>query len=336
MTDTPAPQTDDDDRTKTVRTSNLLTDLSKDQLKPPHPDRNTGFERILTDPPPPWFVELYPGGDGRGFLQKLDHHSVIFHDRSPQRLVISFDNLANTNDHSFAREPWAWKFTRDMGWSHLGILSRKKAWYRDQEIIDYMEARAAEGFFRRFDEVVLTGTSMGAFAALAFSTLIKDPIVVAFNPQSTLDERLVPWEERYQFGRMQDWTLPYSDTVDASQMAKRLYVLYDPFFEPDRRHAERLDGPNTVYLKTWFSNHFSAVLLRKLGILKPLMQSLLQGTLEADEFYKIYRVRRTLPWHMRALTEQASQKHPDLLKQARRRFRELRQRATDEANSGAS
>ena len=326
----------DENRREDARVLRAPKMLSKEQLQPPHPDRATGFERILTDPPPPWFVELYPGGEGRGFLQKLDHHSVIFHDRSRKRLVVSFDSLANVNDHSFAREPWGWKFTRDMGWSQLGVISRHKAWYRDREIIDYLEARASEGFFDRFDEVALTGTSMGAFAALAFSTLVKNPIVVAFNPQSTLDERLVPWENRYDFGRLQDWDLPYSDTVAGARTAKRVYVIYDPFFDPDRRHADRLAGPNTIFLKTWFSNHFSAVILRKLGLLKPFMKEMLEGTLEPQEFYQGFRARRTLPWHMRALTEKATEKHPELLSRAKRRFRDLRSRAASEAGTQSS
>ena len=79
----------------------MADDLSKEQLKPEHPDRKTGYERILTDPAPPWFVELYPGGDGTGFLQKLDRHSILFHQRSAKRLVVSFDNIANANDLSF-------------------------------------------------------------------------------------------------------------------------------------------------------------------------------------------------------------------------------------------
>jgi len=313
----------------------MATDLPKDALKPPHPDRETGYERIRTDPPPPWFVEIYPGGDGKGFLQKLDRHAILFHDRSPETLIISFDNIGNANDLSFAREPWAWKFCRDMGWSHMGVFSRKKAWYRDAEIIEELEARAASGFFKRFGTVVLTGTSMGGFAALAFSTLIDNARVIAFNPQSTLDERLVPWETRYRFGRVQNWDLPYGDGALAAQQADRVYLFYDHFFDLDRHHAQRLIGPKTTVLKTWYSNHFSAVMLRKLGLLKPVMEAAVNGTLEAPEFYRMFRARRSLPWYMRGLTEHNEAKHPDLLAQANQRFRKLRRREARKAQAAA-
>lgn len=305
----------------------MTEELSKEQLKPDHPDRKTGYERILTDPAPPWFVELYPGGDGRGFLEKLDRHAVTFHHRSAARLVVSFDNIGVVNDLSFAREPWGWKFFRDQNWSHMGLFARTKAWFRDEEIIAYMEEKAKSGFFNRFSQVVLTGSSMGGFGAMTFASLVPNATVVAFNPQSTLDERLVPWENRYRFGRVQNWDLPYSDSAAELAAIERLYLFYDPFFEPDRRHALRLAGPRTVLLKTWFSNHYAAPLLNKLNLLKPVITSAMDGTLREADYYRMFRARRTLPWYMRGLEECGKERHPALLKGARRRFRQLRRAA---------
>lgn len=306
-------------------------ELSKAQRQPDHPDRKTGYERILTDPPPPWFVELYPGGDGKGFLEKLDRHAISFHQRSSKRLVISFDNIGVVNDLSFAREPWGWKFFRDQNWSNMGIFARNKAWFRDEEIISYLEQKAQSGFFDRFDQVVLTGSSMGGFGAMAFASLIPNATVVAFNPQSTLDERVVPWEDRYRFGRVQNWDLPYSDSVAEIGSVDRLYLFYDPFFEPDRKHALRLAGPRTVLLKTWFSNHYAAPLLNKLDMLKPVMISAMDGTLCEANFYRMFRARRSLPWYMRGMRELAKERHPDLLKAANRRFRVLKRAGENEA-----
>ncbi len=311
----------------------MAEDLSKEQLKPDHPDRKTGYERILTDPAPPWFVEIYPGGDGIGFLQKLERHSVLFHHRDPACLVVSFDNIANANDLSFAREPWGWKFFRDAGWSHMGVFARTKAWFRDPEIIDYLQAKAQEGFFAQFDRVVFAGASMGGFGALVFSALVPGAIVIAFNPQTTLDERLVPWETRYRFGRVQDWDLPLGDAAQAIGSAERVYVLHDPFFDLDRQHAQRLQGPNVVLLKTWFSNHFAAPMLRKTNILKPVMRDAMQGTLDPSDFYRLLRARRALPIYMRGIEAVGEKRHPKLVASARQRFRALRRQA---AAGGAS
>ncbi|WP_420584293.1 hypothetical protein [Ruegeria sp.] len=311
----------------------MADDLSKEQLKPDHPDRKTGYERILTDPAPPWFVEIYPGGDGSGFLQKLDRHSVLFNQRSATQLVVSFDNIANANDLSFAREPWGWKFFRDEGWSHMGVFARTKAWFRDPEIISYFQNRAAEGFFDKYDQVVFAGASMGGFGALTFSSLVPGANVIAFNPQTSLDERLVPWETRYRFGQVQDWDLPLSDAAQTVGQAGKAYVFYDPFFDLDRRQITRLQGENVILLKTWFSNHFAAPMLRKLDILKPVMQQAMAGTLEPSEFYSMMRARRRLPMVMRAIEAHAGERHPRLVQQARRRFRVLRRAALAEGSS---
>ncbi len=314
----------------------MAADLSKDQLKPDHPDRKTGYERILTDPAPPWFVELYPGGTGTGFLQKLERHAILFHQRSASKLVVSFDNIGNVNDLSFAREPWGWKFFRDEGWSHLGVLARTKAWFRDPEIITYLQDKADEGFFDRFDQVVFAGASMGGFGALTFSGLVPGATVVAFNPQTTLDERLVPWETRYGFGRVQDWDLPLGDAAETIATAGRVYVLYDPFFDLDRQHANRLQGDNVVLLKTWFSNHFAAPMLRKLDMLKPVMLGAMDGSLCEADYYRMLRVRRRLPWYIRGIESVCGERHPKLARLARQRFRALRrQQAEADAASEA-
>nr|WP_321253530.1 hypothetical protein [uncultured Ruegeria sp.] len=313
-----------------------MTDLSKEQLKPEHPDRKTGYERILTDPAPPWFVELYPGGEGRGFLQKLERHAFLFHHRSTSRLIVSFDNIANANDLSFAREPWGWKFFRDEGWSHLGVFARTKAWYRDTEIISYLEGKAREGFFAQFDQVVFAGASMGGYGALAFSALVPGSTVIAFNPQTTLDERLVPWETRYRFGRVQDWDLPLSDTVETIKTAKRVYVAFDPFFDLDRQQAARLQGGNVIPLKTWCSNHFAAPMLRKLDLLKPVMLGAMDGSLEAADFFRMIRARKRLPVYMNRLEEMSRDRHPKLAHAARQRFRALRRQAAADTAQATS
>ncbi|MDX1744056.1 MAG: glycosyltransferase family 2 protein, partial [Ruegeria sp.] len=220
-----------------------------------------------------------------------------------------------------------WKFFRDAGWSHMGVFARTKSWYRDPEIITYFQNRAADGFFKQFDQVVFAGASMGGFGALTFSGLVPGANVVAFNPQTSLDERLVPWETRYRFGQVQDWDLPLGDAAQTVKRAGKAYVFYDPFFDLDRRQVTRLQGDNVVLLKTWFSNHFAAPMLRKLDILKPVMLRAMDGSLEPGEFYRMMRARRNLPMVMRAIEAQAGERHPELVRQARQRFRLLR-RAT--------
>lgn len=250
---------------------------------------------------PLWFPELSPGGDGQGFIEKGTRHSLMFVKRLRPVLLVSFDNLSNVSDDSPGRVPWGFKFAKDQSVSHLGVFAHGKLWYRDPNLIARMQELANSGFFDGYERVVFTGSSMGAFAALVFASLVPGSHVMAFNPQSTLDPQLVPWEERYWIGRRQDWSLPLSDAQGILENCGPVSVFYDPYFEPDHKHFERLQGQNVTPYKCWFSNHKSAVFLRKLDALKPLMYEGLFGQITPAIFYDLYRARRNLPWYVGSL-----------------------------------
>lgn len=246
---------------------------------------------------PLWFEELRPGGEGEGFLEKRGRNSLMFVRRPNDRLLVTFDNLFNVGDHSPQRAPWAYKYARDVNISHLGVMAHVSDWYRDPVLIERMRKLAADGFFDGYRRVVFAGTSMGAFAAIAFASLAPGAHVVAFNPQSTLDTDLVPWETRYWSGRRQDWTLPLSDAAAVTAGLGPVHIFYDPYFDLDRRHFKRFSGDNIREYKCWFSNHKSAVFIRKIDALKPIMQNAVFGELTGSVFYRLYRARRGLKWY---------------------------------------
>ncbi|MGR3571262.1 glycosyltransferase family 2 protein [Brevirhabdus sp.] len=273
---------------------------------------------------PLWFDELSPGGSGEGFFEKTGKHSLMFVRRPVNRLLVSFDNLANVNDRSAERVPWAFKFARDLNLSHLGVMANVADWYRDADLIARMQELAAKGFFDGYDRVVFAGASMGGFAALSFGSLVPGAHVVAFNPQSTLDERLIPWEDRYWSGRRQDWTLPLSDAAGLTAGLGQVSIFYDPYHEPDVNHMRRLSGDNVHEFKCWFSGHKSAVMLRKIGALKGVMTRAVMDDLNEADFYRAYRGRRSLKWYRKALCGYFDDRGRDFYSQmATRRFRAL-------------
>jgi hypothetical protein len=288
------------------------------------------------DAPPPaaalpdWFAEIHTGGARQGFYTRLENHAVMGIYRDAARLVVSFDNLSNVNDTSPGREPWAYKFLRDNGCSHLAVMARRKDWYRCPQLIAHLQKLSADGVFTGYERVFFTGTSMGGFAALAFASLAPGATVISFNPQTTLDTTLVPWEERFGMGKARDWSLPHSDCAYEIDEVEKAFVFYDPFFTPDRRHVDRLEGDNVIRLKTWCSGHFSPVFLRRANLLKPIMQHALDGTLTAEVFYRLYRERRTLPWYRRALQTNLQERgHEKLSRVVSPAFRRLRREAAE-------
>lgn len=274
---------------------------------------------------PLWFPELMPGGHGTGFLEKTNGHSLLFVARSAPVLLVTFDNLSNVRDRSPQRLPWAYKYARDAKASHLGIMAHRGDWYRETNLIARMQTLADDGFFANYERVLFAGSSMGAFGALSFSALVPGAHVLAFNPQSTLDPKLVPWESRYAKGQKQDWSLPFSDPACHLENATQVSVFFDPYFEPDKRHFERLSSPSVQAYKCWFSNHKSAVFLRKIGALKPVMDEALFGELTQEKFYRLYRCRRNLPWYAGSLKHYYVQSgRAGMAKRVKRAFRAAR------------
>lgn len=253
-------------------------------------------------PFPRWFDELRPGGDGEGFIEKHLRHSLMFVRRPVNRLLVSFDNLSNVNDSSVEREPWAFKFAQDINISHLGVMAHVADWYRDPVLIGRFQRLAEEGFFDGYDRVVFAGVSMGGFASIAFGSLVPGAHVVSVNPQSTLDTGLVPWETRYENGRRQDWTLPLSDAAALTGGLGRVNIFYDPYHALDKLHVGRFSGDNIRVFNCRYSDHKTAVFLRKIGALKPVMSYAIFDELDEEEFYRLYRARRDLRWFKSAVT----------------------------------
>ncbi|SHI59179.1 Glycosyl transferase family 2 [Shimia gijangensis] len=256
---------------------------------------------------PHWIDELRPGVVGRGFIEKQLRHTLMFVERPVNRLLVTFDNLSNVGDTSIAREPWAFKFARDINVSHLGIMANVGDWYRDPDLIDRMQTLVDDGFFDGYDRVIFAGVSMGGFAAITFGSLVKSAHVVAINPQSTLDTNLVPWETRYSKGRRQDWTLPRSDAASDTSDLERLNIFYDPYHELDSKHVARFSGDNIRVFNCRYSNHKTAVFLRKIDALKPIMKHAVFDELTKTEFYNLYRERQKLPWFRGALASYYSE-----------------------------
>ena len=252
---------------------------------------------------PRWLDELRPGGEGSGFLEKGLRHSLMLIRRPSTRLLVTFDNLSNVGDAEVMREPWAFRFAQDNGLSHLGVMAHVGDWYRDAGLIARVTRLRDEGVFDGYDRVVFAGVSMGGYGALAFGSLVPGAHVIAINPQTTLDPDLVPWETRYETGRRQDWTLPLSDVAALTHRLGRVNLFYDPYHALDQRHVDRLDGDNLRVFRCRHSSHKTAVFLRKIDALKPVMAHCVFDELTPATFYRLYRGRRDLPWFRGAVTD---------------------------------
>lgn len=254
-------------------------------------------------PAPSWLIDFRMSAHRKGFYQSADSYGIVFSDRDSDTLVVSFDNLSSARDDALDREPWGYGFVAKNGWSQLGVMTFEATWFRDDALFAYLQDLAASGFFKRFRRITMTGTSMGGYAACAFASLAPGCSVIAFSPQSTLKKDLVPWEERFASGRKADWSGPFADAAEESKAAGKVYLVYDPEFEPDVRHVERFIHPNAIPLKARYSGHKSALFLRRAGLLSTVVRETITDEMSPARFYSIYRGGRNLPWFINALAK---------------------------------
>lgn len=284
--------------------------------------------------PPRWYREIFPAGNTRGFYHNLGAHSAVFIQRDQRQLVVTFDNLAEAGGRQYNREPWGAKFIAEQGWSHLGVFAQGPTWYRDADLIIFLEGLRDAGFFSQFERVALCGASMGGFAAMAFASLAPGATVVAFSPQTTLAEAIVPWETRFAKGRGQNWNLAYSDAAKELSQAGPVYLICDPFEVLDRRHLDRLAHLDSlVSLAAPGLGHKTALVLRRMERLKPVMKGAVEGTLTPLDFARLIRNRKdiylyktTMDMHLR------DRGRPELAERMAQAFK-IRRRAREQSRS---
>jgi len=280
----------------------MADDFEEDSVSDATPSQD-GAPDAERDLLPEWYREIFPAGPRDGFYEKLGAHALIHIARAPDCLVVTFDNLSDAGYPGYDIRPWAEKFIREQGWSHLGIVAQGPTWYRDAQLIARMEALRDAGFFARYSRVVMAGASMGGFGALAFADLAPGCDVIAFSPQSTLNADLVPWERRFDKGRAQDWSVPRSDSALTVGQAGRVWVVYDPFLKPDLDQIARLPQDKTVHLKAFGQGHKTALVLRRMDLLKSVMLEAVEGRLTPQWFYKATRARKDIYLYRKVMEE---------------------------------
>jgi len=264
------------------------------------------------EPPPAavWLDDLHRTRHRRGFYIADDEFALQHTLRGRQVLYVGFDNLSSVRNPVRNRDPWGYELAAKQEWSHLGVLCYRPNWFRNPQLLGEMQRLADGGFFDGFRRVVLSGTSMGAYAACAFAGLAPGCTVVAFSPQSTLDPRIAGWDRRYPSGSAADWSGPFADAAAGLSAAGHAWIVHDPEVPEDRRHAARLAGPNATLLHARHSAHFTAQYLRQIGMLKNFVLGCVEGGMTEARFYALYREGRHHRRYLAGLVQRAS-RHPD-------------------------
>lgn len=236
-----------------------------------------------------WRQNLAKMGEEKGFFRALGHeHSALFVEGG-DTLIVTFENLDHVYERTEDRLPWGYGFVTKRGWSMLGLMAHDWTWYRDEAVYDFFDELRDTGFFNRFKKVVFYGASMGAYAAAAFSAAAPGATVILISPQATLDREKASWEYRYLKAWRRNFKDRYGYAPDYVTAAENAYVFYDPRMPQDAMHATLFDSPNITKFPCRFLGHRMASLWVQMGILTPIIEGCVAGTLTRPEFYKMMR-----------------------------------------------
>ena len=170
-------------------------------------------------------------------------------------------------------------FGRTEACSVIYVIDKNRSWYNghlDREITQRTNQLLLSLGARR---TVTLGNSMGGFGAIVFARRLHGCVQsIAFCPQSSVNDAIVPFESRWPQWRaaISDWTLP-----DATRELDE-GISYDLFFgaedEIDARHAERFErcGRRNLHIhRIAGCDHNVALHLKRQGALKGLLQELI-------------------------------------------------------------
>lgn len=121
----------------------------------------------------------------------------------------------------------------------------------------------------------------------------KDRLLAALwwrlHPQSSLSALDAPFEKRYHYARRSlAWSTPeWRDVAQSLPAAGKTYLVYDPTVRGDLLYARRLHDPQVIHLAWPDLTHNVPPSLKRMGILKKLVQGMIEGSMTTTQFHKV-------------------------------------------------
>ncbi|SNY54189.1 hypothetical protein SAMN06297129_2767 [Pseudooceanicola antarcticus] len=263
-----------------------------------------------------WRARLAGIARARGAFRELGGDHFAAYVAGGETLLVTFETQAGIQGLTEEGQPMGWRMVREEGWSHLCIVSEGDTWFRDAAVYEYVDELIDEGFFEAFEQVLFFGAGPCAYAACAFSVAAPGALVLAIQPQATLNPELTEWDERFREMRRLDFTSRYGYAPDMLDACAHAWVLYDPVERLDAMHAALFARPNVTLLRL---RHMGAALqgsLLRMGMLHTLLRLASQERLEPRVFATLYRRRRRYPPYLRNLLSSLEAEGREVLIQA--------------------
>lgn len=191
---------------------------------------------------------------------------------TPSRVVLVYTSLLN---RSLVGNPAGGAVLVSAGYAVISLKSSADGWFQD---IPPEAIRAVQEHLRKvqYQRILAYGSSMGAFAAIAFSGAFDCDHVLALSPQFRIDTE---FDTRWQSNSRQ---VRWHHRIDSETIGKKcaFTVVYDPM-DLDRWHARQLGTviPATRFrsLELRYAGHPATLFLHEVGKLRTLLLAAIEG-----------------------------------------------------------
>ena len=224
--------------------------------------------------------------DKGGFFRDLSNNFVSYVPGN-SNLIVSFDN-AYSPTVSENRKPYGFNFISRQGWSSLGVMEKKKNWFREEDLRDLFDELKADSFFSRFKKVIFYGASMGSLGTTVYSSAAPNSTVLIYGPRATHNHKYFS-----ETGFLEQSDNRHDSVQDGAAKAEKVFLFYYPLNKNDAKHAEFFNGPNTELFKCRHLGHVVANEFSSMTTLKPILEKVVSESFDKAEFYKLFRQRKT-------------------------------------------
>jgi len=208
-------------------------------------------------------------------IYKSDTVAIAYHiclDQRRSKVAFAFSGFGN---RLLFGEGLGRDFLIENGFDVISFISTRDDWFQGlpQSIFPLLDKLCVDHGYRRR---VAMGSSMGGYAAICFSRLLRCDVVLAYSPQYNIadgsDQRFGPSIN------IIDWKYPIDP--DSISDICRYKLVYDDK-DIDRRHAERIRSlikhENFESVIFRHTGHATIVFLSEIQMLKHVSLCLLNG-----------------------------------------------------------
>ncbi|WP_311274789.1 hypothetical protein [Methylobacterium sp. WCS2018Hpa-22] len=157
---------------------------------------------------------------------------AFFNQGDTPYLLITFNDAGDAG-RSDGSSYWGAKLVEKNSISCIGIVSTKRDWYDP----DDMESLCVllRPYIEPHTQIITYGNSMGGYAALRFSGLLKATHVIAVAPQASIDPEIV---NSFDIRFRKNFIGRGGKLIKSDDISGKVWVAYDPRLALDVGHVE--------------------------------------------------------------------------------------------------